>query len=189
VALEAGDRFTVSIENVVVLANLKRRIDLDRLAGELPYAEYRPELFPGLVLRLREPRIGALLFSSGKMICTGAKSEVEAKRAAMKVVEELRERGVEIDEEPEIRTTNIVASGSVGGRIDLEKTARTLPRTIYETEQFPGLIYRMDDPKVVMLLFATGKFVCTGATMESEVHRALSKLKGILEEKGLVAYS
>jgi transcription initiation factor TFIID TATA-box-binding protein len=186
---EAEARFTVSIENVVVLANLKSRVDLDRLAGEIPYAEYRPELFPGLVLRLREPKIGALLFSSGKMICTGAKSETQAKAAALRVVGELKEHGVPIGEEPEIRTTNIVASGSMGGRIDLEKTARSLPRTIYETEQFPGLIYRMEDPKVVMLLFATGKFVCTGATMESEVYRALSKLKEVLEEKGLVAYA
>ncbi|RLI34275.1 TATA box-binding protein, partial [Candidatus Bathyarchaeota archaeon] len=83
---------------------------------------------------------------------------------------------------------NIVASANLGGMIDLEKAAYTLGRTMYEPEQFPGLIYRMDDPKVVILLFASGKLVCTGAKKESEVYEAVKKLHERLEREGLIYY-
>ena len=59
---------------------------------------------------------------------------------------------------------------------------------MYEPEQFPGLIYRMDDPKVVILIFTSGKLVCTGAKKETEVHRAISTLQETLEEKNLITY-
>ncbi|MGD8506910.1 MAG: TATA box-binding protein, partial [Candidatus Bathyarchaeota archaeon] len=83
---------------------------------------------------------------------------------------------------------NIVASASLGGLIDLEKSAYSLGRTMYEPEQFPGLIYRMDEPKVVILLFASGKLVCTGAKKEGDVHEAVSKLHKKLEEEELIYY-
>jgi len=59
---------------------------------------------------------------------------------------------------------------------------------MYEPEQFPGLIYKMDDPKVVMLLFTSGKSVCAGAKKENEVHEAVAKLQKVLEEKELIYY-
>jgi transcription initiation factor TFIID TATA-box-binding protein len=89
---------------------------------------------------------------------------------------------------PEIQIQNIVSSVGLGGRVDLERTTYSLKRTMYEPEQFPGLIYRMDDPKVVILIFATGKLVVTGAKKEPEVSRAVAKLQETLEEKGLITY-
>ncbi|MGB9842229.1 MAG: TATA box-binding protein, partial [Candidatus Bathyarchaeales archaeon] len=83
---------------------------------------------------------------------------------------------------------NIVASAGLGGMIDLEKAAYTLGKTMYEPEQFPGLIYRMDEPKVVILLFASGKLVCTGAKREQDVYDAVQKLHALLEEKKLIFY-
>jgi transcription initiation factor TFIID TATA-box-binding protein len=59
---------------------------------------------------------------------------------------------------------------------------------MYEPEQFPGLIYRMEEPKVVILLFSTGKLVCTGATKEEDVYLAVAKLHKELEEKELISY-
>jgi transcription initiation factor TFIID TATA-box-binding protein len=106
----------------------------------------------------------------------------------MTVVDELKSNGIVILGKPEIQIQNIVASAGLGGYIDLEKTTYSLKRTMYEPEQFPGLIYRMDDPKVVILLFASGKLVCTGAKMEGEIHRAVTKLLGMLEEKILIRY-
>jgi transcription initiation factor TFIID TATA-box-binding protein len=82
----------------------------------------------------------------------------------------------------------MVASVGLGGQIDLEKVTYSLKRTMCEPEQFPGLIYRMDDPKVVILIFSTGKLVCTGAKKEGEVHRAVAKLRDTLEEKELITY-
>jgi len=106
----------------------------------------------------------------------------------MKVVDELKRNEIVISGRPDIQIRNIVASVVLGGFIDLEKTTYSLERTMYEPEQFPGLIYRMDEPKVVILIFSSGKLVCTGAKKEEEVHRAVTKLQETLEEKELIAY-
>ena len=87
-----------------------------------------------------------------------------------------------------MKIQNIVASAALGGLIDLEKAAFSLGKTMYEPEQFPGLIYRMEEPKVVILLFASGKLVCTGAKKEQDVYDAVEKLHVLLEEKGLIFY-
>jgi transcription initiation factor TFIID TATA-box-binding protein len=178
----------INIENVVATATLNQNIDLNSIVRIFPGVEYRPEQFPGLVYRLRKPKTTTLIFSSGKMVCTGAKSERQARKAVTKVVDELNRNGIVILGKPEIQIQNIVASAGLGGRIDLEKSTYSLRRTMYEPEQFPGLIYRMDDPKVVILIFSTGKLVCTGAKKEAEVHRAVAKLQETLEEKELITY-
>jgi transcription initiation factor TFIID TATA-box-binding protein len=178
----------INIENVVATATLSQNIDLNSIVRIFPGVEYRPEQFPGLVYRLKKPKTTTLIFGSGKMVCTGAKSERLARKAVTKVVDELKRNGIVILRKPEIQVQNIVASCGLGGHIDLEKSTYSLKRTMYEPEQFPGLIYRMDDPKVVILVFSTGKLVCTGAKKEAEVHRAIAKLQETLEEKELITY-
>jgi len=106
----------------------------------------------------------------------------------MKVVKELKKSGIIIIGKPELKIVNIVASASLGGRVGLEESAYSLGRTMYEPEQFPGLIYRMDEPKVVILLFASGRLVCAGARKEEDVHEAVSKLHKKLEEEKLIYY-
>jgi len=161
---------------------------LNAVVKGYPGVEYRPEQFPGLVFRLKRPKTATLIFNSGKMVCTGAKSEKESKRAVMKVIRELKKSGIIIIGKPELKIQNIVASANLAGLIDLERSAYSLGRTMYEPEQFPGLIYRMDEPKVVILLFASGKLVCTGATKEEDVYEAVTKLHKNLEEKELIYY-
>ncbi len=178
----------INIENVVASATLKQKVDLNAVVKSYPSVEYRPEQFPGLVFRLKRPKTATLIFNSGKMVCTGAKSEKEARRAVMKIIKELKKGGIIIISKPELKIQNIVASASLGGTIDLERAAFELGKTMYEPEQFPGLIYRMDEPKVVILLFASGKLVCTGAKREQDVYEAVNKLHEILEEKGLIYY-
>jgi transcription initiation factor TFIID TATA-box-binding protein len=178
----------INVENVVASATVNQKLDLKSIVRIFPAVEYRPEQFPGLVYRLRKPKTATLIFTSGKMVCTGAKSEKQARMAVTKVVDELKSGGIVILSKPEIEIQNIVSSAGLGGRIDLEKTTYSLKRTMYEPEQFPGLIYRMDDPKVVILIFASGKLVCTGAKKESQVSRAITKLQQTLEEKGLITY-
>jgi len=179
---------SVNIENVVASATLRQRIDLNAVVKGYPGVEYRPEQFPGLVFRLKRPKTATLIFNSGKMVCTGAKSEKEARRAVMRVIKELKKSGIIIIGKPELKIQNIVASASLGGMIDLERSAYVLGRTMYEPEQFPGLIYRMDDPKVVILLFASGKLVCTGAKHEEDVYQAVDRLHQRLEAEGLIYY-
>ena len=178
----------IHIVNVVASATLKQKMDLNLIVRLFPGVEYRPEQFPGLVYRLKKPKTATLIFSSGKMVCTGAKSEKLARKAVTNVVDELKRNGIVILGKPEIQIQNIVSSAGLGGHIDLEKSIYSLKRAMYEPEQFPGLIYRMDDPKVVILIFASGKLVCTGAKKEAEVHRAVAKLQETLEEKGLITY-
>jgi transcription initiation factor TFIID TATA-box-binding protein len=181
-------RDSIRIENVVSSVTLNQKIDLNAVVKGNPLVEYRPEKFPGLVFRLKKPKTAILIFSTGKMVCTGAKSENESKRAVLKVVKELKKSGIVIVGKPEINVVNIVASANLLGRIELEDCAYSLGKTMYEPEQFPGLIYRMDEPKVVILLFASGKLVCTGATKEEDVYTAVDNLHKSLEEKELIYY-
>ena len=181
-------RTVISVENVVASATLNQQVDLNAVVKGFPSVEYRPDQFPGLVFRLRRPKTATLIFHSGKMVCTGARSEKEARRAIVKVVREMKNGGIIILRKPEIKIQNIVASGSLGGKVDLELAVGALGKTMYEPEQFPGLIHRMDEPKVVILLFATGKLVCTGAKSEQDVYDAVHKLHVNLEEKNLIFY-
>jgi transcription initiation factor TFIID TATA-box-binding protein len=178
----------IKIQNVVASGTLKQKIDLNAIVKGFPDVDYHPETFPGLVFRLRKPKTTTLIFGSGKMICTGAKSAKESRRAIMKVVKELEKEGIIIINKPNVKVVNIVASASLGGKVDLEKAVYTLEKSMYEPDQFPGLIYRMDQPKVVILIFASGNLVCTGAKKEQDVYYAVHKLHVSLEEQNLIFY-
>jgi transcription initiation factor TFIID TATA-box-binding protein len=170
----------VSLENVVATATLGQRLDLIAIMKVFRNVEYRPKKFPGLVFRLKKPKTATLIFSTGKMVCTGAKSEKLARSAIRKVVKELKNNGIIILGKPTIVIQNIVASANLHGKIDLETVADIMDNVMYEPEQFPGLIYRMGDPKVVILIFASGKLVCTGGKSAEMVDVAVAKLHGIL---------
>jgi transcription initiation factor TFIID TATA-box-binding protein len=178
----------ITIENVVASASLNQKINLDAVVKSYPGVEYRPKRFPGLVFKLKRPKTATLIFSTGKMVCTGAKSEKESRRAVATVVKELKKGGIIIISKPDLKVVNIVASARLGGKIDLEKAVSTLGKAMYEPEQFPGLIYRMNEPKVVILIFASGNLVCTGGTREQDVQDAVHKLHRILEEQQLIFY-
>ncbi len=150
--------------------------------------EYHPDVFPGAVFRIRNPKSSTLLFSTGKMVCTGSKSEELAVKAVDMVVKKLRKGGIKIKKNAVVTVQNIVSSINLGGRVSLERVARTLPRSMYEPEQFPGVIHRMVDPKVVILIFSSGKLVCTGGKTEKDVYRSVNNLHSILEEKDLMIY-
>jgi len=132
------------IENIVASASLSQAIDLSSIVRVFPHIEYRPELFPGLVFRLKKPKTATLIFRTGRMVRTGAKSEKDSKRALNKVVEELRNHGIPISNMPSIKIQNIVASVILGGAVDLENADSKLKRVMYEPEQFPGAIYQME---------------------------------------------
>ena len=179
---------TVNIQNVVATGTLNQKVDLKAVVKSYPGVEYHPEQFPGLVLRLKRPKTATLIFSSGKMVCTGARSEKESRKAIMKVVKELKKVGIIILKKPSFRVVNIVASASLDGKVELEKTVVSLRHTMYEPEQFPGLMYRMNEPKVVILIFASGNLVVTGAKIEQDVYDAVHKLHESLEGQNLIFY-
>jgi len=178
----------IEIVNVVASATIDQKLDLNKIQEKFPDVEYRPDVFPGAVFRIRNPKTATLLFSTGKMVCTGSKSEEMAVKAVDTVVKKLRKGGIKIKKNAVVTVQNIVSSINLGGRVHLEKVARTLPRSMYEPEQFPGVIHRMVDPKVVILIFATGKLVCTGGKTEKDVYRSVNLLHSMLEEKDLMVY-
>jgi len=178
----------IKLQNVVATATLGQKLDLIAIMKVFRNVEYRPKKFPGLVFRLKRPKTATLIFSTGKMVCTGAKSEKLAQSAIRKVVKQLKNNGIIILGKPEIVIQNIVASANLNGKIDLELAADILDNVMYEPEQFPGLIYRMADPKVVILIFASGKLVCTGGKSAEMVDVAVAKVHDILREDELIYY-
>ncbi len=178
----------VDIVNVVASATIDQKLDLNEITKKFPDVEYHPEQFPGAVFRLKSPKTATLLFTSGKMVCTGSKSEEMAVKAVNTVVQKLRKGGIKIKKNAVVTVQNIVSSINLGGKVHLEKAARTLPRSMYEPEQFPGLIHRMLDPKTVILVFSSGKLVCTGGKTEKDVYRSVNLLHSLLEEKDLMIY-
>jgi transcription initiation factor TFIID TATA-box-binding protein len=178
--------YHVEIQNVVAVASLGQKMDLVAITKIFSNVEYRPRKFPGLVFKLKKLKTTTLIFSTGKMVCTGAKSEKEAFSEVRKVVRELKNKGFIIPGRPEIEIVNIVASADVGSKVDLEETVEVLDKIIYEPEQFPGAIYRMEEPRVVLLIFTSGKLVITGAKREEQVHEAADKMRSILVENELL---
>jgi len=178
----------ISIENVVATGTIDQKLDLKDVTKKFPDVDWHPEQFPGAVFRIKNPKTATLLFRTGKMVCTGAKSEELARKAVKIVVDKLRKGGIKIKKDAVVTIQNIVASIDLGGKISLEQAARTLPRSMYEPEQFPGVIHRVIDPKTVILIFASGKLVCTGGKTEEDVYRSVNNLHTMLEEKNLMIY-
>jgi transcription initiation factor TFIID TATA-box-binding protein len=162
----------------VASTSLGTELDLSTIAISLDGSEYDPEQFPGLIYRLKEPKTATLLFRSGKVVCTGAKSLDQVKLAIEKVIKHIEKAGIHIKDEPKITVQNIVATSDLGQKINLNAIAISLglEKVEYEPEQFPGLVYRPDVPKVVLLLFGSGKVVCTGARKPQDVEDAVDKI-------------
>ena len=150
------------------------------MAATLSNTEYNPEQFPGLVIRIKEPKTTALIFSSGNVVCTGAKTMEEVDKSIKKIIKTLEKINIKIKIEPKINIQNIVASGNVGMDLNLNVLAMKLPNTEYEPEQFPGLVYKLGgkegSDRATFLLFSNGKIVCTGTKSEEEVDEACRKL-------------
>jgi len=166
----------IHVVNIVVSTSLEHDIPLEKMAATLSNTEYNPEQFPGLVIRIKEPKTSALIFSSGKVVCTGARSMEKVRESIKKIIKSLEKINVKIKIKPIIHIQNIVASGSVGMDLNLNVLAMKLENTEYEPEQFPGLVYKLPQAKATFLLFSNGKIVCTGTKSEDEVHESVDKL-------------
>ena len=172
----------IRIVNMVVSTDFKHPLNLEKIASTLPNTEYNPEQFPGLVIRLKTPKSSALLFTTGRVVCTGAKTMKEVKESIHKIIKLLERVKVKITIEPEIKVQNMVASGALGFALNLNDLVMKLRNVEYEPEQFPGLVYKIKDPKASFLLFSNGKIVCTGVKSKKEADEAVAKLEATLEK-------
>ncbi|VDI43897.1 TATA-box-binding protein-like [Mytilus edulis] len=169
------------LQNIVCTVNLGCKLDLKKIALHARNAEYNPKRFAAVIMRIRDPRTTALIFSSGKMVCTGAKSEDQAKLAARKyarIVQKLGFAAKFLD----FKIQNMVGSCDVKFPIRLEGLVLTHGQfSSYEPELFPGLIYRMVKPRIVLLIFVSGKVVLTGAKVREEIYEAFDNIYPILK--------
>ncbi|MCK4588947.1 MAG: TATA-box-binding protein [Nanoarchaeota archaeon] len=167
----------LEVVNMVVTTDLKHKLNLETIASKLSNTEYNPEQFPGLVIRIKDPKTSALLFSSGKVVCTGARSIVYAEKSVQKIINFLKKIDIEITVKPKLKVQNFVGSGELNFNLNLNVLAIKLRNSDYEPEQFPGLVYKIKTPFYAsFLLFSNGKIVCTGTKNEEEMDKCLEQL-------------
>lgn len=169
------------LQNIVCTVNLGCKLDLKKIALHARNAEYNPKRFAAVIMRIRDPRTTALIFSSGKMVCTGAKSEEQAKLAARKYARIVQKLGFPA-KFLDFKIQNMVGSCDVKFPIRLEGLVLSHGQfCTYEPELFPGLIYRMVKPRIVLLIFVSGKVVLTGAKVREEIYEAFDNIYPILK--------
>lgn len=171
-----------TLQNIVATVNLDCRLDLKTIALHARNAEYNPKRFAAVIMRIREPKTTALIFASGKMVVTGAKSEDDSKLASRKYARIIQKLGFNA-KFTDFKIQNIVGSCDVKFPIRLEGLAFSHGTfSSYEPELFPGLIYRMVKPKIVLLIFVSGKIVLTGAKVREEIYQAFAAIYPVLSE-------
>ena len=168
------------IRNIVSTVNLNCVLKLKEIALHARNAEYNPRRFAAVIMRLREPKTTALIFASGKMVCTGAKNEEASRIASRKYARIIQKLGFPVSF-TNFSIQNIVGSVDVKFPIDLEYISNKHHEFCsYEPEIFPGLVYRMIDPKIVLLIFVSGKLVLTGAKRKVDIDGAFQKIYPLL---------
>ncbi len=172
----------VTIENVVASVSFNQPIDLYQLSSSVGVWSYDPKRFPAVIIKFARPRVTALVFSSGKVVLVGAKGEEEVKLAYRRLVFAMTKAHVVQKGQPKLVIHNVVASISFSQRIRLEELGKKFEKTVYEPEQFPGLIMRDED--VVFVVFSSGKVICAGARSEKHVLEAAQRLYGMLVSSG-----
>ena len=183
---QTPSQITINIENVVATAKINQTLNLKKIIKKLSGVQYNPKKFPGVIMRLEYPKSVILFFSTGNIVCTGATSIEKTRKAFETFVDILRKHVTSEIMFSDVKIQNIVSSANLGRKIHLEKAARTLPKSLYEPEQFPGIIHRLYHPKTVILLFASGKLVCTGGKTMQDIHSSIHGINSILQEKDLM---
>ncbi|XP_043488769.1 TATA-box-binding protein [Polistes fuscatus] len=169
------------VQNVVSTVNLGTELKLMYINTRTRNSEYNPARFTGLIMRIRNPTTTALIFRSGKLVCTGARSEEDSCLAARKFARIIQKLGFPV-KFYNFKIQNIVATCDLKFPIKLENLNHKHGQfSSYEPEIYSGLIYRMVLPRVVLLIFVNGKIVLTGAKDRSELRDALSNIYPILK--------
>lgn len=173
---------TARIENMVAAITIGQKLNLKKLASSESSAIYNPKKFPGIVYRIQNPKLGTLIFNTGKVICSGAKSRKDIDKGLGKLIAKLKEKNVKLKGKPKVEIQNIVGSANLGFRVNLDLLATECENTEYEPEQFPGLVFRVDKPKTVMLIFRSGKIIITGAKTPQDANLAANVTREIVKE-------
>jgi len=176
------DYKSLKIENMVASGVIAESIDLFEFTEKVENCEFNKKRFPGAVFRIEDPKIACLIFSSGKIVITGVRDNKSLEIGIEKVLKALNDAGIKPLDKPDIAVTNMVCSYNLERKINLNKMAVTLniENVEYEPEQFPGLVYRIFDPKIVCLIFSSGKTILTGGKNLEDVKRGVDVLEKTL---------
>lgn len=178
-AMEEKQYESLKIENIVASGAIADSIDLEVISNNIENCELNTKRFPGAVYRMENPKIASLIFSSGKVVLTGIRDNNALETGLKLIIGKMKEAGIACYDEPRVAITNIVCSYDIGNKINLNKVVMTLSleNIEYEPEQFPGLVYRIADPKIVALLFSSGKIILTGGKNMEDIKRGLAFLE------------
>lgn len=174
---------SLKIENIVASGSVAGSIDLVAFSQKVENCELNKKRFPGAVYRIKDPKIASLIFSSGKIVLTGIRTHQALTDGLAVIMKSLQEAGVDTLKKPNVAVTNMVCSYDLGKYINLNKVAITLnvENIEYEPEQFPGLVYRIKDPRIVVLIFSSGKIILTGGRNLEDIRKGLDLLEQKLE--------
>lgn len=169
------------IVNIVATAILNSELNLQNLNKRLKNSVFPSSGKRWLKLRLKPEGYYIAFYKKGKFLITGVRSIKQVEAVANRVLSILKEFDLEV-ELKDIDIHNIVASGDLNFRVDINLMSMSLKRAIFEPEIFPGLIYRMKSPNVIILIFASGKYVCVGAKSEDDVRLASQNLLEVIQD-------
>jgi transcription initiation factor TFIID TATA-box-binding protein len=178
----------VEIENIVATTRIDQELDVAQLGADLPDGTYNAEQFPGVICRLPMTSATMLLYRTGTITSTGANSVQDVKHGYDELFTQLRDLGITVTEEPSISIENLVSSADFETPLNLNALAIGLgvEEIEYEPEQFPGLVYRLDEIPLVVLLFNSGKLIITGAKTETQAQMGVQRVKSRLSELGFL---
>ena len=181
-----GHRAKFSVENIVSSVKLNQEIDIEMISTRFRDVNYNANKFPGINIRFKQPKCVVLLFKNGKMVITGLKYFDHVPIILDKVLEKLKNIGIVIKEKPDYEIVNIVSTLNFMQKINLDRASLELYSTIYEPEVFPGIIFRITEPKCVFLIFSSGKVVLTGLKFEKDIIPAIKILGRALKSRDLI---
>jgi transcription initiation factor TFIID TATA-box-binding protein len=171
---------TVRLQNIVATASFNMSIDLPSIAW-MYKSDYSPSSFAAAQIKLKVPEITALIFSTGKLVVTGAHNENVSRTCVQIFYHMIKAVHPEI-EITETGIRNIVASCQLSSYIDLEKLFAAYPiSSHYAPSLFPGLRFKLHEPRCKVLLFVKGRIVITGCNNREDVARAYQQIKAIID--------
>ena len=160
------------IQNVVSTFYLGvKDLNLKRIASRLSFLEFNPHKFAAASIRLTSPRTTQLIFGSGNVVCTGSKDTRSSRLACRKCVNVFQKAGLRVGFS-KYKIQNIVASTGIDFPIKLKELHHDYAAySSYESSLFPGLVFRLRKPKIVFLLFRSGRLVVTGGKTEKQIRK------------------
>jgi transcription initiation factor TFIID TATA-box-binding protein len=179
---------SIIIENIIAHAQISQSLDIENLVDKIPDFKYNPDEFSGATLKLEYPKTAVLILPSGKIICTGAKNIEEVETSIRKITNKMSEVGINVVTNPKVETQNIIVSTDLQKELNLNSISKSLllEHVNFNPEHFPGLIYNMDGSGVLLLIFSSGKIICTGAKNLEDASNAIQKMKEKLSSFGAV---